>query len=60
MSPVYWVSFLSSRRQKLISKVDIYIYIWEATVVWVLFGLLGLYVSIRLIIDDDYAILGYL
>ena len=60
VSSVYWVSFFVSRRQELISKVDMYIYILGATAVWVLSGLLGLYVSIRLIIDGDYTVLGYL
>lgn len=59
VSSVYWVSFFVSRRQELVSKADTYIYIWGATAVWVLFGLLGLYVSIRLIIEGDYTVLGY-
>ena len=60
VSSVYWVSFFVSSRQELISKADMYIYIWGATAVWVLSGLLGLYVSIRLIVDGDYTVLGYL
>ncbi len=26
---------------------------------WVVFSLLGLYVSIRLVVDDDYGVLGH-
>ena len=56
---VYWVSFFVARRQERVSRKDMYIYIWALNSPWVLFALLGLYVSIRLIADDDYSVLGY-
>jgi len=56
---VYLVSFFVAGRHKLISRADLYIYIWGTNSVWVLSGLLGLYVSIRLIVDGDYTVLGY-
>ena len=56
---VYLVSFFVAERHKLISRADLYIYIWGTNSVWVLSGLLGLYVSIRLIVDGDYTVLGY-
>ena len=59
MTSVYWVSFFSANRQTRISREDMYIYIWAMNSPWVLFALLGLYVSIRLIVNGDYSVLGY-
>ena len=56
---VYLVSFFVAGRQRRIGKRDLYIYIWALNCPWVLFPLLGLYVSIRLIVDGDYGVLGY-
>ena len=56
---VYWVSFFGANRQARIGQRDVYIYIWALNCPWVLFALLGLYVSIRLIVDGDYGVLGY-
>ena len=36
-----------------------YLYIGALNAPWVLFGLLGMYVSARLILDGDYRVLGY-
>lgn len=58
-SSVYLVSFYAAGRHKLISGADAAIYVWGANSVWTLSGLLGLYVSIRLIVDGDYTVLGY-
>ncbi len=44
---------------KLISRADVAVYIWGSNATWLLFPLLGLYVSIRLIVDGDYTVLGY-
>ena len=56
---VYLVSFFVAGRQRLIGRKDVYIYIWALNCPWVLFPLLGLYVSIRLIVDGDYSVLGH-
>ena len=56
---VYGVSFFSANRQTRISRKDMYIYVWATNSPWVLFALLGLYVSIRLIVNGDYSVLGY-
>ncbi len=56
---VYWVSFFVSGRQRRLGRRDMCIYIWALNCPWVLFPLLGLYVSIRLIADGDYSVLGY-
>lgn len=59
ITSVYWVSFFSANRQTRISRGDMYTYIWGMNSPWVLFALLGLYVSIRLIVNGDYSVLGY-
>ena len=56
---VYLVSFYVAERHKLISRGDVAIYIWGSNATWLLFPLLGLYVSIRLIVDGNYSVLGY-
>ncbi len=56
---VYWVSFFGANRQARIGQRDTFIYIWALNCPWVLFALLGLYASIRLIVDGDYGVLGY-
>lgn len=59
MTSVYYVSFYVARRQKLISRSETILYIWGASSPWVIFPLMGLYVSIRLIVDGDYGVLGH-
>ncbi len=56
---VYWASFFLADRQNRIGKRDMYIYIWALNSPWVLFALLGLYVSICLVVNGDYSVLGY-
>ena len=56
---VYWVSFFIANRQRRIGQNDMFVYIWALNCPWVLFALLGLYVSIRLIVNGDYSVLGY-
>ncbi|MDE0716636.1 MAG: hypothetical protein OXH64_01710 [Rhodospirillaceae bacterium] len=58
MTSVYWVSFFVADRQSRISRREKYFYIYGMNCPWVLFALLGLYVSIRLIADGDYSVLG--
>lgn len=56
---VYLASFFVAGRHKLIRRADVAIYIWGFNSGWVVCGLLGLYVSIRLIVDGDYTVLAY-
>ena len=56
---VYWVSFFGANRQARIGRRDTFVYIWALNCPWVLFALLGLWASIRLIVDGDYGVLGY-
>ena len=58
MTSVYWVSFFVVNRQAAISRRDLYLYIWGTNAPWVLFPLLGLYTSIRLIADGNYSVLA--
>lgn len=58
MTSVYWVSFFVADRQSRISRREKYINIYGMNCPWVLCALLGLYVSIRLIADGDYSVLG--
>ncbi len=56
---LYWVSFFLAKRHTRLGRRDICIYIWALNSPWMLFALLGLYVSIRLIADGSYGVLGY-
>ena len=56
---VYGVSFFMAGRQRLITRTELYTYVGALNAPWVLFGLLGMYVSARLILDGDYRVLGY-
>ena len=57
-SSLYVVSFFVGRKQTRITTREFYIYIFSPNAIWVLFPMLGLYVSIRLILDGDYSALG--
>ena len=59
MTSVYLVSFFVAHRQNRISRRELYIYILAMNSPWVLCPLLGLYVSVRLILDGNYSVLGY-
>ena len=56
---ICWVSFFMAGRQHRVSRRDLYIYVWGTNSPWIPGALLGLYVSIRLILDDDYSVMGY-
>lgn len=59
VTSVYWVSFFVAGRHRRISRGELYGYIGAMNAPWVLFALLGLYVSVRLIVDGNYGVLGY-
>lgn len=58
VTSVYLASFFVAGRQRHISRGEVFTYIWAMNGPWVLFALLGLYVSARLILDGDYGVLG--
>ena len=53
---MYWVSFFQVGRHKHISFQEQCIYIWGTNAPWFIFGLIGVYVSIRLILDNNYLV----
>lgn len=59
VSSLYWVSFLIAGQQHQISKREVYAYVFSPNAAWIVFPILGLYMSARLIIDGNYGVLGY-
>ena len=59
VTSVYWVSFFVAGRQRQITRGELYTYIGAMNAPWVLFALLAWYVSLRLILDGNYGVLGY-
>jgi len=59
VTSVYGASFFVANRHTQISRREVYTYICAINSPWVLCALLGLYVSIRLILDGNYSVLGY-
>ena len=55
----YYVSFFVAGRQRHITRGELYANIGALNAPWVLCPMLGLYVSIRLILDGDYSVLGF-
>ena len=54
----YWMSFFIAKRHRKIPKSELYVLIWGTNAPWVVCPLLGLYASIRIVVDDSYRILG--
>ena len=54
---VYWLSFFGSGGHRPISRTEVFTYVWLPTAPWVLASMLGVYVSIRLIVDGNYSVL---
>ena len=54
---VYWLSFFGSGGHRSISRGEVFAYVWLPTAPWVLASMVGVYVSIRLIVDGDYSAL---
>ncbi len=58
VTSVYFISFFVAKRHARLSRRELYFYICAFNSPWVLCALLGLYVSIRLIVDGNYTVLG--
>ena len=56
---LYGVSFFVAKRQTRISRLQTFVFIIVINSFWVLCSLLGLYVSVCLIMDGNYSVLGY-
>ena len=52
------VCFFVGQKQGRITTREFYIYVFSLNALWVLIPMLGLYVSVRLILDGDYSALG--
>lgn len=60
VTSLYWVSFHVAGRHRQIGMNRLYyLYVVGPNSVWILFPLLGLYVSIRLIVEGHYGVLGH-
>ena len=59
VTSVYGASFFVANRHTQISRREVYTYICAINSPWVLCALLGLYVSVRLILEGNYSVLGY-
>ena len=59
VTSVYWVSFFIAGRQRHISRGELYACIGALNAPWVLFALLGVYMSVRLILDANYSVLAF-
>ena len=58
VSSLYIVSFFMGKQQDSITRTQSFAYILGPNSVWVLVPIVGLYVSIRLLVDGSYSILG--
>ena len=56
---LYCVSFFVAKRHTRISRLETFIFVIVINSLWVLCALLGLYVSVRLMMDGNYSVLGY-
>ena len=56
---IYWTSFVLSDAHKKISTRDAIIWVWFTNFPWIFFALIGLYVSIMMILNGDYSVLGH-
>ena len=59
VSSLYLVSFFVAGRGGTVSRSEFWGWIFTPNAVWVLIPMLGLYVSVRLILDGSYAVLGF-
>ncbi len=53
------VSFYVAKGHESIGRVDRWVWVWAPNSVWILVPLLGLFVSVRLILDGTYGVLGH-
>lgn len=53
-----WSFFLAGRHRR-IGRMELYCCFFAPNGLWLLFPILGMYVSVRLIVDGSYTVLGY-
>ena len=59
MTSVYYLSFFVSGGQKFLGRRDLYVFIGLLNASWVIIPLLGLYVSLRMVLDANYSVLAF-
>jgi len=58
VSSLYLISFFVNEKQKYINRKELFGYILGPNSIWILTPMYGLYISIRLILDGNYQVLG--
>ena len=58
VSSLYIVSFYISGGHRALGRLDRLVWVWTPNTVWVVIPMVGLYVSVRLILDGTYAVVG--
>ena len=59
VSSLYWVSFFVAEEHRRIGRGELCFYVGALNGVWVFIPMFGLYVSVRLILDGHYGVLGF-
>lgn len=55
---LYWISFIVNKRYRLISLNENMMYIVGTNAPWFIFGVVGMYSSIRMILDNNFSVFG--
>ena len=58
VTSLYLAAFFIGGRQREISRRELYLFVISSNSPWIVFPALGLYVSLRLALDGNYAVLG--
>jgi hypothetical protein len=58
LTSLYWASFFVAGSRTHITRGELYGYVVGLNGIWVLIPMFGLYVSLRLILDGNYGVLG--
>ena len=59
VSSLYAVSVWISKEHEALPRTVRWLYVWGPNSIWVIVPLLGLFVSVRLILDGNYAVIGH-
>ena len=59
VSSLYAVSVWISGEHEALPRTVRWLYVWGPNSVWIIVPLLGLFVSVRLIVDGNYAVIGH-
>lgn len=55
---LYWISFIVNKRYRLISFNENMMYIVGTNAPWFVFGVVGIYSSVRMILDNNFSVFG--